>query len=310
MYSNFTFTTAGELSTVIGVHKNISDPIALSTYTDLDNLRITAAQQKVQYVLDLVEPSKIIFDDFEPEENSLISTLSYNTMGNVAAIVNKRLSTAAKRREDGSLRFADAVDGHCATLHGMLRILFANNPPNDTILGHAHGIFTTVLYNILVTRVFNKDYALIDSEENELAAIRYACACITAKKLFQLNCNINDVSIPLTTIMFNRVDPKTYATNNNIITYDSFMGYLTEKTSLKNIDKSTLVNGIIRILGARALVILECGVDFMIDCMLSKAINRILSHNLYKILGLQQYDNMQRKIIATYSQQASLNIQT
>ena len=104
MYSNFTFTTAGELSAVIGIHKNTNDPIALSTYTDLDNLRITAAQQKVQYVLDLVEPSKIIFDDFEPEENSLISTLSYNTMGSVSAIVNKRLSTAAKRREDSTLR--------------------------------------------------------------------------------------------------------------------------------------------------------------------------------------------------------------
>ena len=236
----------------------------------------------------------------------------YNNTGGILGVVSKRNSTAATRRDDGTLRFDDTVDGHIATLHAMLRVLFANILPNDTILGHSHNLFTTMLY-ILITKIFNKDYALSrrdDMSEEELAAIRYGCACITAKKLFELSCSVNDVAVPLTTMMFNRVRPSFYQTNDNITTYDALAAYLSERTLLKNITRSDIINGILRQLGHRALILLDCGVDFIIDCLLCRSSNNVVAHNIYKNLSGQQYENLQRKIVQTYLQQAQLNIQS
>ena len=310
MYTNYTFTSDGELTRVVGIKRNLSNnAIPLDTYSKLDDLKLTAAQNKVGFVLDLVEADKIFYDDFPIEENSVVSSLMYSKAG-VYGIINKKNSTATTRRDDNTLRFEDSVDGHIATLHAMLRVLFSNIPPNETILGHSHNLFTTMLY-ILITKIFNKDYGLTrrdDMEEEELAAIRYACACITGKKLFELNCSINDVAVPLTTMVFNRVRSSYYVTSNNITTYESFATYLAEKTILKNITRSELINGILRQLGHRALLILDCGIDFILDCLFCKTSNNIIAHNIFKNLSRQQYDNLQRKIIQTYVQQVQLNI--
>ena len=60
----------------------------------------------------------------------------------------------------------------------------------------------------------------------------------------------------------------------------------------------------------RALILLDCGVDFIIDCLLCRSSNNVVAHNIYKNLSGQQYENLQRKIVQTYLQQAQLNIQS
>ena len=311
MYSNFTFITNGELVPQIGIKRAVSNnAISLDTYKDFDNIRITATQNKIQYVLDIIEPNKILFDDFDQSEQSLISTIFYGAGGSVYSVINKKVSTASGRREDNSLKFDDAVDGHCAALHGMLRLMFNIIPPNDTILGHAHNLFTTLLYT-LVMRVFGKDYSINqrNTSEDELACIRYACACISAKKHFELSCSVNDVAVPLTTLMFSRVRPITYQVlDGSIIDYSTFIQYIANKTILKNIDKSIFIEGVLRQLGYRGLVLLDCGIDFMLDCLLSKSINRIMSRGISKMILPQQYESLNRKVIQAYYMQRSLNV--
>ena len=313
MYTNLTFITSGELTAPMGLKRSISnESISLNTYNKLDDLRLTAAQNKCQYVMDLVSPDKIVFDEFPIEENGLISTLLYNNNGGLTSVVSSRAATAIPRRDDGSLRFGDTIDGHIATIHGMLRILFATIPPNETILGHAHNLFCTMLYSIIIMKIFNKTYGLsqrMDFTEEQQAAIRYGCACVTASKLFELSCSINDVAVPLTSLMFGRVRPSFYQVDNNITTYAALAEYISEKTLIKNISQSDIINGIIRQLGHRALVLLECGVDFLIDCLLCRSINNIIAHNLLKnMYGGNQYESLQRKIVQAYFQQANLNI--
>ena len=304
MYSNFTFMTDGELVSQMGMQRgSLVDPLYLNTYGSLDELRITAIQQKLEYLLEL----KIIFSDFESEEISLISKLMIGSNG-TSVVVNKRLATATGRREDNSLRFLDKIDGHIATLHGMLRYLFSTYTPNDTILGHAHNLFTTLLYALIIS-AFRKNYAIYELPEENRACIRYACACISAKKHFVLSCDVNDVAVPITKFLFDRVSPSFYVTNNNITTYEAMIEYLREKAKLENIDKITFINSILMTLGQRALIILECGVDMIIDCVLSKANSQILSRSLYKML-IQHYSDLQRKIFMTYSQQITLKTDT
>lgn len=307
MYSNFTNTTAGELSSKMGIINSISpqDTISLTNFNNLDELRLTASQNKVQYLLDLVPTEKIGFTTFTPEENGFISMLYYNN-GMVMSMINKDSSTVAIKRDDNSIRFGDTIDGHISILHAMLRVLFSTTAPNDTILGHAHNLFTTTLYALIIS-LFNREYSLIRLTEDYLACIRYACACISAAKHFQLTCSINDVAIPMTRLIFSRVAPSFYATDNNISTYEGFTTYLSEKVGIL-VDKPTFINAVIRRLQYRALVILECGLDFMIDCILSKTSTNILSRNLYKTIGMQQYVNLHNKIGAAFYQQVSLNI--
>lgn len=313
MYSNLTFTTDGELTSVMGIKRSISsDSLSIDTYNKRDDIRLTAAQNKVQFVLDLVDLNKVIVDNFSVEENGMISSLYYNGPNGTIAVINKDLSTASARRDDGTIRFRDTIDGHIAILHGLLRILFSNIPPNETILGHAHNLFCTMLYSMIVMKIFNKDYGLSqrnDFNEEQQAAIRYACACVTAAKLFDLSCSINEVAVPLTNIIFGRVRPSFYQTNDNILTFEAMAEYISDKTLLDNISKVDIINGMIRQLGHRALIILECGVDFLIDCLFCKSINNIIAHNLLKNMnGGRLYEGLQRKIIQAYSQQASLNI--
>ena len=313
MYTNLTFVTDGELTAQMGLKRAISNSaITLNSYNKMDELTLTATQNKVKFVIDLVDPERIVFDDFPIEENSLISTLLYNNTGGITAVISKKASSAAPRRDDGTLRFGDTIDGHIAAIHGMLRILFANIPPNETILGHAHNLFCTMLYSMIVMKIFNKDYGLSqrnDFTEDQQAAIRYGCACVTASKLFELSCSINDVAIPLTTFMFGRVRPSFYQTDNNITSYTALAEYISEKTLIKNISQADIVNGVLRQMGHRALVLLECGVDFLIDCLLCKSINNIIAHNLLKnMYGSNQFEYLQRKIVQAYYQQASLNI--
>lgn len=311
MYSNFTFTTAGELTPLIGIKRSISNgALYLNTYKDLDNIRITATQNKIQYVLDIIEPDKIIFDDFDQSEQSLISTIFYGSNGSIQSVINKKVATASGRREDNSLKFSDAVDGHCAALHGMLRVMFNIIPPNDTILGHAHNLFTTLLYT-LVMRVFGKDYSINqrNTSEEELACIRYACAYISAIKHFELSCSPNDVAVPLTLMMFSRVKPVVYQLiDNSIVNYNTFIQYIANKTILKNIDKSVFIEGVLRQLGYRGLVLLDCGIDFMLDCLLSKSINRIMARGISKMMLPQQYESLNRKVIQAYYMQRTLNV--
>ena len=297
----------------MGIRRSLSSSaLSLSTYNKLDDIKIVAAQNKLSFVLDLVNFDKVVFDDFPIEENGLISALLYNNSGGIISVINKDISTATARRDDGSIRFVEDIDGHISALHGMLRILFANIPPNETILGHAHNLFCTMLYGLIVMKIFNRDYGLSqrnDFTEEQQAAIRYACACVTAKKLFDLSCSINEVAEPLTKLIFGRVRPSYYLTDNNITTYEALAEYISEKTLLKNISKVDIINGIIRQFGHRALIILECGVDFLIDCLFCKSINNIVAHNLLKnMFGGQVYESLQRKIVQAYYQQASLNI--
>ena len=306
MYTNFTFTADGELIGKMGIQTGaIEGELNLNTYSDFDNIRITAAQQKLQYLLDLVTPDKILISDFSPTETGLISKLSYSSNGTIG-LVSKKASTAVARREDNSVRFQDSIDGHIAILHGMLRLLFATVTPNDIILGHAHNIFTTLLYSMIIGSL-SKNYTIVELPEQNLAAIRYGCACISAKKHFELNFNINDVAIPITTMMFERVPPSFYQTDNNIITYAALAEYIKEKAKIIDLDKMTFINNVMMRLGQRALIILECGVDMVIDCLLSKSTSRILSKNLYKMLG-QNYEKLHRNVSQSFYQQVSLNI--
>ena len=308
MYSNFTFLTAGELTGVFGSQNGgVPNKIEFSSYTAMDDLRITAAQQRLTWVLDLVPQSKVIFGDFQPEESSMISKLGTSSSGPFA-VVNSRLATAVARREDNSIRFTDTINGHIAALHGILRVLFSSYTPNDTILGHAHFVFTTVLYSMIIS-AFRKNYSIYDLPEENLASIRYACACVSAAKHFELSCSINDVSIPMTSLLFGRVPFSYYATDNNITSYEAMAEYLKSRANLANVDKITFINSCMMTLGQRALVILESGVDMIIDCLLSKSSSRILSKNLYRQLG-QQYDNLHKKVAQSYSQQISLGIET
>lgn len=298
--------TAGELGVKGGIRSPRSnDIIKLDTYKDIDNIGLTAAHLRMKYVIDNIDSDRVIYEDFDVSENGMISILDTDNRGSYV-ICNKSMATAVKRRDDQTLRFIDAVDGHIATLHGMLKLLFFTKPPTDTVLGHAHNIFTSLLYSMII-RMFNKDYSLIRLPEKHLACIRYACACISASKHFLLDIdNINDVCVPITTMTFNRVNPEFYKTDNNIKTYESFVGYIAEKGGLHNLEKSTLINGILRMLGYRALITLECGADMLIDCLLSKSINHILSHNLFKLLGPVQHDNLNRKILQLYMQQLTM----
>lgn len=306
MYNNLTFNTAGELSNRLGINNgNVSNALSLSTYANKDDIQISAAQQKIQWILQLVPFEKILFTDFDAEEINMISKIAYTNNGTVS-LVNKRISTATPKREDGTLRFQDSLEGHIATLHGMLRWLFATYTPNDTILGHAHNIFTTLLYSMVIS-TFRKNYEILELPEENRAAIRYACACISASKHFELNCDINDVAVPITTLMFNRVMPSYYQTNNNITTYAAMSEYLKEKAQLTNMDKLTFITSIMMRLGQRALIILESGIDMLIDCMLSKATTRMISRNLYKML-LSNYENLNKKVIQSFYQQIALNI--
>lgn len=308
MYGNFTFVTDGELIAKMGMQNGaLVDPLYLDTYSGMDELRISAMQQKLQYVLDLVPSDKIVYADFEPDEISLISKLMIGSNGTVG-VVNKRLATASGKREDNALKFSDIINGHIATLHGMLRVLFATYTPNDTILGHAHNIFTTLLYTLIIA-AFRRNYSIYELPEENRACIRYACACISAQKHFDITCSMNDVAVPITKFMFDRVAPSFYVTDNNITTYEGMVEYLRVKAGLENIDKITFINSVILTIGQRALVILESGVDMIIDCVLSKSTSQILSRNLYKQL-IQQYDNLQRKIFQSYAQQISLKNDT
>lgn len=271
-------------------------------------MKITAAQLRLQYLFDYVPTSKIMFDDFTPEENGLVSSLIYNNQG-IGAICNKKYATATARRDDGTLRFSDKIDGHCSAIHGMLRVMFNTIPPIDIILGHAHNMFTTILYSLII-RIFNRDYSLITFPEQQLAAIRYACACISGYKHFEMNEAVNMCAVPITTMIFNRVNPNYYLSiHNPINSYDAFVSYLEDRCGITGIDKSTVINAILRQLGYRALITLECGADMMIDILLSKSVNHIISSNLYKIIGIKNYDNIQSKISQLYNKQANSNIQ-
>ena len=149
----------------------------------------------------------------------------------------------------------------------------------------------------------------LHTSEDELACIRYACACISAKKHFELSCSVNDVAVPLTTLMFSRVRPITYQVlDGSIIDYSTFIQYIANKTILKNIDKSIFIEGVLRQLGYRGLVLLDCGIDFMLDCLLSKSINRIMSRGISKMILPQQYESLNRKVIQAYYMQRSLNV--
>lgn len=239
----------------------------------------------------------------------MISALTFNNQG-IGAICNKKVAGAAIRRLDETLRFDDKIDGHCSVIHGMLRILFNIMPPIDHILGEAHNMFTTILYSLII-RIFNRDYSLITFPEENLAAIRYACACISAYKHFQMDDDVNSAAIPITTQVFNRVNPQFYkSVHTPINTYGAFTSYIADRGNLKGIDRGTLINSILRQLGYRALISLECGIDMMLDILISKAINHLISYNLYKIVGLKNYDNIQSKISALYNKQIDLSLQT
>ena len=56
MYNNFTNTTAGELSSRMGIINSVvpQETISLTNFNNFDELRLTASQNKVQYLLDLV----------------------------------------------------------------------------------------------------------------------------------------------------------------------------------------------------------------------------------------------------------------
>ena len=214
------------------------------------------------------------------------------------------------RRLDNTLRFDDKIDGHCSVIHGMLRILFNIMPPIDHILGEAHNMFTTILYSLII-RIFNRDYSIITFPEENLAAIRYACACISAYKHFQMNDEVNKVAIPITTQIFNRVNPNFYISiHDPINTYKAFTSYIADRGNLEGIDKGTLINSILRQLGYRALISLESGIDMMLDILISKTVNHLISYNLYKIVGIKNYDNIQNKISNLYNKQIDLSLQT
>ena len=288
---------------------SVNSQLTLATYNAIDQLRIMATNAGVNTLFDIIitNPERIIYEDFSESESSLISTLVFSS-GGINAAVNKKLATAGIMRDGNTLKFSNEVDGRVATLHAILRLLFNTIPPLDTILGQAHHLFTTLMYTLVLNN-FNKDYSLIDIPEEQKASLRYACACITAAKHFELSCNINDVAIPMTTMILSSVRPASYVTNNNIVTWEGFALYLKERVNI-DIDKSSFINKLLTTLSNRTLILMECGVDLMIDCLLSKIngtmlIPRKLGTSLIKP---QMYSNIKNKIAQVYYQQLSLNI--
>lgn len=245
MYDNMTFTTAGELSGQYGIvtDSSGSNSISLASYDKLDEIKITATQLKVQYILDVIDPADILFDTFPPEKDGMISELAYGRSG-VYALCNASKATARRRVDNNNLRFEDASDGYVAVLNSMMKLGFYRTPPSETILGHIHRLSANFLYTVII-RSFDKYYNLVDLDESGLAGIRYACACISANKLFKLSVDTDMVAIPLTTMYYSRVNPKLYA-GYEMKTYADVVSYFNEKGIMIGLDKTTFIEAFIR----------------------------------------------------------------
>lgn len=299
MYANITFTSAGEMFPATGLVNYLSNnTINFANYDKMDELRIAAVKFKLQSMLDKINPSEIVFDEFPTEQRNIISQLYYGNK--IIGVVNTIPATAKKRFDSDMVRFEDPSEGYIAVLHAMLRKSLIEATPIEMVLGQIHSIATKFLYTTII-RSFDRYFNLMDKKEYDLAKIRYACAYVSAAKMFKLTTEINDVAVPVTRMTFGRVDPREYVTGDDLSTYAGVANYLNTTGVMSGMNSGQLIEAFIRQLGYRSLVILECGADFFIDALLSRSVGRIIPRNLFKLIGQRECEILAKGLSAILS---------
>lgn len=298
MFTNLSFITSGEFSPSYGIVKYLSgNALNLSSYEAIDELKVATIKFKLQYLMDYVHVTDIIFDYLPSEQRNMISQLYYGDK--IYGVINMESATAKKRMDSNAVRFEDPSEGYVAILHAMLRKGLSEVTPIETVLGRIHGIATKFMYTTII-RSFDKYFNLMDKPEKDLAKIRYACAYVLACKMFTIDCSPNDIAIPTTSMVYSRVNPSDYETTEDLSTYKGMVNYLSETKVLEGLNIGAFMEAFIRHLGNRSLAILECGADFTIDVLLSKSIGRLIPRNLFKLVGPKECEVVSRLIAATF----------
>ena len=303
MYKNLSITTVGELCGKYGVHPGLSSTaVSFDLYDRKDDIPLALSAFKISFVSSYVSYSDIFFDTFDPEEASMISQISYDRKGTVG-ICNVVASTCRRRVDGSGLSFSDQTEGYTCVMHTMLRKCLVDNPVTNMLLGSIHSVFTTFLYGIIVRAFDRKYYNLIEAGDFTLASIYYACACVSAAKHFQVSADINDTASSLTKIRYPRIDDRLYVATEPIRTYKAMADYFTERNIFPNVSVDTIVQTFIQRLGPRGIVVLDCGIDLLIDMLLSRSTARAIPTGIYKLIADTQLANIHRNIVALYSKQ-------
>jgi hypothetical protein len=303
MYKNLTITTAGELCGKYGVHSGLSEnSVCLDTYEHKDDILLALSAFKISFVSSYVSYTDIFFDLFAPEEASMISEIAYDRKGTVG-VCNVVTSTCRRKADGSGLSFSDQTEGYTCVMHTMLRKCLVDNPITNVLLGSIHAAFTTFLYAIIVRSFDRKYYNLIEAGETTLSSIYYACACISAAKHFTTHVDINDAAISLTNLRYPRMREDKYVSIEPIRTYSAMAAYFTERNIFPNISADTIIQTFIQKLGPRGIIVLDCGVDLLIDMLLSRSTARAVPTGIYKLIGDTQLANIHRNIVGLYAKQ-------
>lgn len=265
---------------------------------NVDELRISLSKFKLNYLLDYVDINDIYFDIMPSEQRNMISQICYSK--NIYAIINSNLSTVKMKSDGSGIRFDDPSDGYLTIIHGMLRKGLLELDPIELAMGKYHYIASNFIYITLI-RSFDKYYNIVGKSEKDLARIKYACACVTAAKMFKITDDPNKFAEPIVSLDFKRIDPSYYMVDDAPSTYAKMAEYLNNTKVMEGMNLGSLVEAFIRHLGSRSLVILESGVDFIIDTLLSKAVSRLIPRNLYKLVGEKNYQTINQYIAASFN---------
>ena len=272
--------------------------INLGSLDTIDELKITLSKFKLNYLLDYVDINDIYFDTMPSEQRNMISQICYSK--SIYSVINYESSTVRKRMDGEGIRFEDPSDGYISIIHGLLRKGLVEIDPIELALGKYHVIATNFIYMTLI-RSFDKYYNIIGKTEKDLARIKYACACVTASKMFKITDDPNRFAEPVVSLDFKRVDPSYYIVDDAPSTYAKVAEYLSNSKVMPNLNVGNLAEAFIRHLGNRSLVILESGVDFIIDTLLSKGVSKLIPRNLYKLVGERNYQIISQYIAASFN---------
>lgn len=300
MLKNISYMTNGELIPVSGLKPNLTaESFSIGIDRDLiSNLKITASMFKLSFMFDYISMKDIYAVRFQPEEDGFISQLAYTQAGTVA-LINERKSTIKLRQDGSGIRFEDTTEGFACILHACLRKLIMDFNPGTFLLSHIHELSTKFLYASLV-RAFDKQYNLVDSGEDKLAAIQYACSSISAAKHFVREGDINTLAVGSTKKLFPRINEDLYITSDQIDTYDKLVKYLDSREIIPNINLETFVEIFTRKMGARTFVVLESGIDFLIDAILAKSVSRSIPSGISKTLNERQIRSISTIFLEVY----------
>lgn len=265
----------------------------------IDELRISLSKFKLNYLLDYVDINDIYFDIMPSEQRNMISQICYSK--NIYSVINSDLATVKAKSDGSGIRFDNPSDGYLTIIHAMLRKGLLELDPIEVAMGKYHYIASNFIYITLI-RSFDKYYNIVGKDEKDLARIKYACACVTASKMFKITDDPNKFAEPIVSLDFKRIDPSYYMVDDAPSTYAKMAEYLNKTKVMEGINLGNLVEAFIRHLGSRSLVILESGIDFIIDTLLSKAVSRLIPRNLYKLVGEKNYQIINQYISASFNE--------